>query len=242
MSCGYVLATSRDLMLKPFSVPDGMTETDTATTLLEQFIELYLIFSKCPQEEANMSDMRINEKRRPRQLHPGDVVYWELPYAARTGKHFFPEPSNGPFIVVRQPTITSVILKCAKTGKEVRRHRGGRPLMKKGGKRAGWGTLAPGALIAYQLFVTGHRQKELSIWRVDSNARDAQVQSVQVQPCRGVWAGNGLKFKPLYANRDSLTTDSQAGHPAEDTVLHAAIVMQVQFLESGNLFHGDASS
>ena len=108
MSCGYALATSRDLLLKPFSAPDGMTETDIATTLFKQF--MYLIFSGCLQGEAKMSEMRITEDRRPRKLYPGDVVNWELPYAARASKHFFPEPNDGPYAVVRQPTTTCVVV------------------------------------------------------------------------------------------------------------------------------------
>lgn len=79
------------------------------------------------------------------------------------------------------------------------RHLGDKPLLKKGGKRPGWGSLAPGALIAYQLFATGQRQKELGIGRINSNARDAQIRSVLVQPYRAMWAGVGLKSKPLYA-------------------------------------------
>ena len=45
MSCRYAMAASRELLLKPFHVPDGMAETDTAETLFKQFKQLYLIFS-----------------------------------------------------------------------------------------------------------------------------------------------------------------------------------------------------
>ena len=67
--------------------------------------------------------MRVNENRRARRLSPGDVVFWQLPHRARTDKHFFPEPSNGPYIVTRQPTKFSVVLKSAKTGKEINESR-----------------------------------------------------------------------------------------------------------------------
>ena len=46
----------------------------------------------------------------------------------------------------------------------------------------------------------------------------------------------------MYTIRDQYTTDPQAGKLAEDAVLYAAIVMQVQLLKGGNMFHGDASS
>ena len=42
-------------------------------------------------------------------LNPGDVVFWQLPHAARLNKHFFPEPSAGPYEVKVQPTTTSAI-------------------------------------------------------------------------------------------------------------------------------------
>ena len=121
------------------------------------------------------------------------------------------------------------------------RHRGGRPRLVKGGKRKGWGDLNRGAVIAYQLFASGPQAKELGIGIVYSNARIAQLQSVQIQPCRAVWVGAGLTFKPLYATRDELSTDPQKGQPAEATVLHSAVVMQVQLQQGGNLFHSDVS-
>ena len=64
-SCGHAFATSRNLMLKPFSVPGRMAETDTATTLFKQFKELYMIFSRRLQEGAKTSEMKINENRKP---------------------------------------------------------------------------------------------------------------------------------------------------------------------------------
>ena len=95
ISCGYAMAASRELLLKPFSVPEGMAETHTAETLFKQFKLLYLIFSSCLQEESKLSEMRINENRRARRLSPGDVVFWVLPYRARTDKHFSPDPVMG---------------------------------------------------------------------------------------------------------------------------------------------------
>ena len=113
------MAASRELLLKPLHVPDGMAGTDAAEKLFNDFKRLYGIFTACLKEEAKLSEMRVNENRRARRLSPGDVVFWQLPYRARTDKNFFPEPSNGPYIVARQPTKYSVILKTPRTGKEI---------------------------------------------------------------------------------------------------------------------------
>ena len=109
----------------------------------------------------------------------------------------------------------------------------------KGGKKKGWSELNNGAVIAYRLFASGPHARELGIGLVDSNARDGQ--SVQIQPCRAVWVGAGLAFKPIYACRDELTTDPQRGHPEERTVPYSGIVLQFQLHQGGTLFHSDAS-
>ena len=57
-----------------------------------------------------MTQMTLNHTRRNRMLNAGDIVFWQLPYAARLKKHFFPEPSAGPYEVKVQPTTTSALL------------------------------------------------------------------------------------------------------------------------------------
>ena len=42
---------------------------------------------------------------------PGDIVFRKLPYVARLPKHYFPNPTAGPFIVERQHGRTSVTLR-----------------------------------------------------------------------------------------------------------------------------------
>ena len=91
------------MLLTPFHVPAGMAGTDTAEKPFNDFRRLYGIFTACLKEEAKLSEMRVNENRRARRLSPGDVVFWQLPHRARTDKHFFPESSDGPYIVARQP-------------------------------------------------------------------------------------------------------------------------------------------
>lgn len=55
ISCGYAMAASRELLLKPFYVPAGMAGTDTAEKLFNDFRRLYGIFTSCLQEEAELS-------------------------------------------------------------------------------------------------------------------------------------------------------------------------------------------
>eukprot|EP00969_Alexandrium_andersonii_P306403 13545803-Alexandrium_andersonii.AAC.1 len=52
----------------------------------------------------------VNRIRRYRSLGPGEVVFRRQPGPARSPKRLFPEPSTGPYAVVRMPTDSSVIL------------------------------------------------------------------------------------------------------------------------------------
>ena len=116
MSTGYALLSACDHLLAPFQVPEGMAEQDTAASCFHNFKELYSIFTKCIQEEAVATQMRVNETRRPRRLDPGDIVFWQVPHGARLNKHLFPEPSARPYKVKAQPTTTSVILEHVDSG------------------------------------------------------------------------------------------------------------------------------
>lgn len=119
------------------------------------------------------------------------------------------------------------------------RQRGGKPQLIRGGKKKGWGDLHRGAVIAYRLFSLGPHAKELGIGMVNSNSRETQ--RVQIQPCRPVWVGAGLTFKPLYASRGELSIDPREGLPEEKTVLYCSIVMQVQLHQGGTLFSSNVS-
>ena len=85
ISCGYAMAASRELLLlRPFQVPEGVAETDTAQVLFRDFKTLYGIFTSCLREEAKLPEIRVNENRRARRLSPGDVVFWQIPHQAKT--------------------------------------------------------------------------------------------------------------------------------------------------------------
>eukprot|EP00973_Karenia_brevis_P091831 12409363-Karenia_brevis.AAC.1 len=51
-----------------------------------------------------------------RQLIPGEVVFRRMPPKATAPKHLLGVPSMGPYVVVRQNTFSSVVLKDPATG------------------------------------------------------------------------------------------------------------------------------
>ena len=119
MSTGYAIASPQSRRLAPFMVPRGLAETDVAVRLFANFRELYGIFSRANREQAQKVQVAINRKRHDRSLAAGETVYRRLPPAARRNKHLLPEPSQGPYHVVRQPTTSSVVLMDPLTGARV---------------------------------------------------------------------------------------------------------------------------
>ena len=110
LSMGYSFAESSHKDLMMFRVPKGLAETDVAIKLFDSFKELYGVFSRVVQEGHLRDQLRINRHRWVRGLQPGDVVYRRLPEGARPHKKSFPEPSQGPYIVDRQKSSSTVRL------------------------------------------------------------------------------------------------------------------------------------
>jgi hypothetical protein len=110
------MASSTDARLAPFRVPAGLPETDVAQQLFANFAELYAVFTRANQEVAMRAQYKENKNRVNRVLDVGQIVFRRLPAPARLGKHLFPDPSAGPYAVVRQPTNTSFVLANPATG------------------------------------------------------------------------------------------------------------------------------
>ena len=121
MACGYAIASPIDRQLAPFLVPKGMAESDIAARLFTNWVELHGLFSRASRDAALRVQLCINHNRHMRELQQGETVFRKLPHGARMQKHLFPAPSCGPYVVERQPTHTSVVLRDPKTGELVDR-------------------------------------------------------------------------------------------------------------------------
>ena len=91
-------------------VPQGLPETDVAARLFTSFRELYGLFQRLGQEAAQRMQDKVNRNRHLRTFDPGEIVFRRMPGPARLPKRLFPDPSSGPYVVVRQPTDSSVVL------------------------------------------------------------------------------------------------------------------------------------
>ena len=98
------------------------------------------------------------------------------------------------------------------------------------GKRAGWGSLAPAAYVAYQTVPTGPEAKKLTIGKVVTNDREAQT--VLVQPHRARWMSVKIVHEPLFTGPRGLTSEP-TGKQALDTVRYEALVKSVSLLRDG---------
>ena len=65
--------------------------------------------------EALKKQEEVNRKRVFRTFDKGETVFRRMPTFARPGKHLMAEPSSGPYIVVDQKTLSSVVLMDPKT-------------------------------------------------------------------------------------------------------------------------------
>ena len=97
----------------------GLPETDICVRLFSNFKELYGIFSRFSQDAALKAQFKRNRHRTIRNYEPGETVFRRLPKVARLPKHLFSSPTTGPYVVVRQYTSSSVVLKDPITGKMV---------------------------------------------------------------------------------------------------------------------------
>ena len=73
----------------------------------------------------------------------------------------------------------------------------------KAGKRAGWGPLAPGAMVAYQTVLGGPQARQLTVGKVLVNHREGQILSVQ--PYGAKWSGVCLQHTPLFQTFEGLS-------------------------------------
>ena len=121
MACGYAIASPMDRQLAPFLVPEGTAESDIAARLFTNWVELHGLFSRASRDAALRVQLRVNHNRYTRELQQGETVFRKLPHGARMQKDLFPAPSCGPYVVERQPTHTSVVLRDPKTGELVDR-------------------------------------------------------------------------------------------------------------------------
>ena len=105
------------------------------------------------------------------------------------------------------------------------------------GKRAGWGSLAPAAYVAYQTVPAGPEAKKLTIGKVVANDREAQT--VLVQPHRARWMSVKIVHEPLFVGPRGQTT-LLTGKQALDTVRYEALVKSVSLLRDGEVQAGDS--
>ena len=94
----------------------GMAESDIAARLFTNWVELHGLFPRASRDAALRVQMRVNHNRHMRELQQRETLFRKLPHGARMQKHLFPAPSCGPYVVERQPTHTSVILRDPQTG------------------------------------------------------------------------------------------------------------------------------
>ena len=110
LETGYSLLQEPDVTLAPFLVPKGIAQTDLAARLFCNFRELSGIMKRHKEEKFAKKTLQVNQHRHLRQLMPGETVFRRMPGKARPAKHLLGEPSAGPYIVVRQNTLNSVVL------------------------------------------------------------------------------------------------------------------------------------
>jgi hypothetical protein len=104
-------------------------------------------------------------------------------------------------------------------------------------KSKGWGSLAPGAEVAYQVHPTGPDQRRLQIGRVLANHRDEKF--VVVQPMLASWTGMHIVHKLQYQTPHGYS--SVVGPiEAKERIRYEALVAQVERLTGGELNHGSA--
>ena len=275
---GFALATDVDRQTVPFSIVLGQAETDAAKKFFDNFRELYGVFTRATALEAQQEQDGLNRKRNYRIFGEGEQVFRRLPKCARSPKHLFGESATGPYVVVDQRSLSSVVLRDLQTNELVdnganipleqilarpRRskllfepddpsevcgvgqmtHRGGADpragRLRGTGRRKGWAGLSGGAFDAYQTVAHGPTEKELAVSKVIKNL-PADERGL-VQPYRGVWRQVRVCKIPLYfAEQRGHVTTELSTRRLEDSVRHAALVLQVELLTGGELTCGSA--
>ena len=119
LQTGYSLLQTTDVTLAPFMQPRGLAQTELIAKLFTNFRELASILNRHKEHKLTKQVENSNASRHLRQLTPGEVVFRRMPAKARPPKHLLGEPSKGPYVVVRQATFSSVVLRDPATGELV---------------------------------------------------------------------------------------------------------------------------
>ena len=119
LQTGYSLLQTTDVTLAPFMQPRGLAQTELVAKLFTNFRELASILNRHKESKLMKQVENANASRHLRQLTPGEVVFRRMPPKARPPKHLLGEPSKGPYVVVRQATFSSVVLRDPATGELV---------------------------------------------------------------------------------------------------------------------------
>ena len=110
LETGCSLLQEPDVTLAPFLVPLGTAQTDLAARPLSNFRELAGILNRHKAAKFVKKALQVNQTRHLHQLIAGETVFRRMPSKARPAKHLLGEPSSGPYAVVRQNTLNSVVL------------------------------------------------------------------------------------------------------------------------------------
>ncbi len=116
MSTGYALVSDVDRRLAPFMVPQGAAGTAVAARVFERFRGLYGAFSRWVRQRAQQVQDQVNRRRNLRVFDAGETVFRKKPSVARPPKQLLAEPAAGPYQVVEQRTLSSVVLRDPATG------------------------------------------------------------------------------------------------------------------------------
>ena len=108
------------------------------------------------------------------------------------------------------------------------------------GRKKGWTGLGSGAHVAYQVAGQGAAAKELVVGRVLKNT--PAEQTIEVQPCKGVWRRTKVCHLPLYVGTEGEATTAAPPMATimRATVRYSALVLKVELLSGGELMHSDA--
>jgi len=113
---GFSLLVDRDQQESFFHIPDTLPETDIARAMFKEFRSAHGVFSRHTADEALRNMEELNKNRAQRCFEKGEVVFRRLAAYARPNRHLLGEKCSGPFVIVSQENLQSVVLKDAVTG------------------------------------------------------------------------------------------------------------------------------
>ena len=116
---GYALLVNREQQESLFHVPDTLPETEVARKMFREFRDAHGIFSRHTADDAQRKMEELNKNRAERVFAKGEIVFRRLAAYARPNRHLLGDKCSGPFVVVSQGNLQSVVLKDASTGQLV---------------------------------------------------------------------------------------------------------------------------